>query len=370
MHELLGAARTHPPADPERPGDADVRDGVADVTAPVVVAPLDLDGLVTDAFLRHDAQHARSQQTAPGVSLTYVCQRQAALRFAGADYTDDVVDEKRAAALGTWVHAGLLPQLRRVVGGRARYEVPVEVTPWLKGHVDLWLHQDGTTLDVKTCTDSKLSKVRQEGADPKHVAAGHLYALGLRNSVKGADPQQVAVLYVGRERGDHVTVSQPYDPEVTAEALDWWETARMYGTAPSSGGPDMAPIGDRRGPGLDLVCDGCPFASRCWPGVDGARPQSRLVKDGDVMTEDALQQLADATKRKAQAEKDAEWAKALLDGTPPGQYGPWLLKRQRDTPPKPVVDLDAAKAAGLALPTKLNNGRRGGTSVAFVGGTT
>lgn len=326
---------------------------------------LDLDRLVSDAFLRHDQHHERSQQDAPGVSLTYVCQRQAAYRFAGVPYTDTVEDEKRAAALGTWVHAGLLPQLRRVVGGRARYEVPVQVTPWLSGHVDLWLHRERVTLDVKTCTDGKLSRVRQYGADDRHVAAGHLYAHGLAQTVKGAQPETVAVLYVGRERGDHVTVAQPYDPDVTAAALGWWVAAKQYA---DDGAPDQAPIGDRRGPGLDVVCDGCPFQSRCWPSLEGVKPQARLVKDGDVLTEDALAQLADAAKRKAAAERDADWAKALLDGTPPGQYGPWLLKRNRDTPPKAVPDLAAAKALGIDLPTKLDNGRRGATSVEYVGG--
>lgn len=332
------------------------------------MADLDLDGLVSDAFLRHDAHHARSQQDAPGVSLTYVCQRQAAYRFAGTPYTDVVEDEKRAAALGTWVHAGLLPQLRRVVGGRARYEVPVQVTPWLGGSVDLWLHQERVTLDVKTCTDGKLSKVRQHGADERHVAAGHLYAHGLAQTVKGAKPETVAVLYVGRERGDHVTVAQPYDPTVTEDALGWWVGAKRYAT---DGQPDAAPIGDRRGPGLDVTCDGCPFASRCWPDQAGVKPQARLVTHGDVLTEDALAQLADATKRAAAAKADQDWAKALLDGTDPGQYGPWRLKRQKDSAPKAVLDAPEAEALlktlGVAPPVKLSGGRRGSTTVDYVG---
>lgn len=332
---------------------------------------LDLDGLVSDAFLRHDAHHARSQQDAPGVSLTLVCQRQAAYRFAGVPYTDTVVDEKRAAALGTWVHAGLLPQLRRVVGGRARYEVPVQVTDYLGGHVDLWLHKERTTLDVKTCTDGKLSKVRQDGADLRHMMAGHLYAHGLRQSVKGADPQQVAVLYVGRERGDHVTVAQPYDHDLTVAGLDWWAAAKGYA---DDGVPDLAPIGDRRGPGLDVNCDGCPFQSRCWPALPaGVKPQAGLVVQGDVLVEDALAQLSDATKRASAAKADQDWAKALLDGTAPGTYGPWKLKRQKDSPPKDVLDPDAAQAvlkdAGLPLPIKTTNGRRGSTTVEYVGGT-
>lgn len=312
----------------------------------------DVAELVSQAFLRAEATHDRSQQRLPGPSDVGSCPRRVALMVADAPTTDpEDLTEKRAAFVGTWVHAGLLPQMRRVVGGRARYEVPVTVTdtdPPLRGSVDLWLPKDRLLVDLKTKGTSALSRVRTSGPSLRESYQVHLYAYGLQRA--GHQVEQVALVYMGRERGDVHVHQQPVDPDVTADALAWWDAA----VASAGMDPWSAPRGsDRRGPGLDYVCDECPWRTGCWPGV--TKPQAGAVLDGSVSVEAACALLDDATARKSQAEKDQSWARALLADTEPQQYGPWRLTRSRGSVSQ-VVDREATEQLlalhDLELPTK------------------
>ncbi|MGV8973208.1 MAG: PD-(D/E)XK nuclease family protein [Rhodoglobus sp.] len=258
-----------------------------------------------------DSIRPRTQQKALGISAIGKCHRYAGYVTHGTDPTD----EKRShpsALLGTLLHEALLPVLAREWGGQ--HSVPVEVSlgddlPPIPGEADLVVNDE--VIDLKTGTEAVIERVVRDGqAKPDHHRQTNLYRLGLVQS--GRKINWASILYLGRSRGETVSFESPYDPVVIDEARQWW---RSVHASPKPEALDRS----EHGPGLSIICDGCEFRSRCWPNAQA----TILDEGGDEATESALTMLRDALDRTNAAKKDADFAKAVLAGTMPGEYGRW-----------------------------------------------
>lgn len=284
-----------------------------------------------------DQERPRYQQTAVGISELGGCMRQAAYKVSGAEPTDEDTSNHAPAMIGTWLHEALLPRLAAAsTDPGARIEVPVQVTSGplpLPGTIDLLTAKNA--LDVKTVSGWGWQRVLTEG--PKRQHRWQLHTYGQAYVEETGDPlDDVTLLFFARDSGEVMAHTEPWSPVVAAEALTWWAAAVEYGQT----APDAAPREDRRGPGHDIVCSGCPFRTRCWGPASEWPVQTQLAAGPGLET--MLGVLHAATRAKSQAEKDQAFAKDALAATDPGIYGRYRLRRGRGSAPM-VVDADAAE---------------------------
>lgn len=258
-----------------------------------------------------DAARPRTQQTQLGISDIGKCHRYAGYVHHGTEPSD----EKRshpAALIGTLLHDALLPVMAAQWGGE--HSVPVIVDlgdglPPIPGEADLVVGDE--VIDLKTGTEAVIERVVRDCAPrPDHHRQVNLYRLGLTQA--GREINWASILLLGRSRGETVSFAAPFDEEVVEQARGWWRSVQA---SPKPEALDRT----ERGPGLSIVCSGCPFRSRCWP-----NQQATLIDEGGgSATESALTMLRDALDKRNTADKDADFAKAILAGIEPGEYGKW-----------------------------------------------
>jgi hypothetical protein len=321
-------------------------------------------GLLRRAVMRWDAQHVRSAQLAPGISSLGRCRRRAAYGLAGLPA--DVAYEpqpKPSAAIGTWVHEGLLPLLTQELRP-ARRELSVE---WagLPGHVDLYPQWLSLVLDVKVVGPWQLDLARVEGMRGKDRQQVTGYADALR--AEGKPAEYVGVLYVAsatnlvEQDGEGHLQIEPRSPEVTKWNTVWWDEVRA-----AEENPDEAPR-DEQGPGLSIVCDGCPFLRRCWgpdaePGQTG--PQAVITDEEIARAADEYDTARREEKAAGERKKLAAAQLRLAQGVYREHDGAdgWTVGFGR---PQSRMDQEAARelieAFGMRVPYK--TGDRGAISV-------
>lgn len=268
------------------------------------------------------------------------CRREGAYKLAGTPVSDHPgQSQARASVLGTWIHREALPIYAAELGPAAEYERPVKVRVGgleLGGTMDIW--DDPDVHDLKTCVDPGLHGLRRIGGlYTDHRIQFNVYGLGMYQ--EGNDVQNVAGMYLHRERGELEVVVEPFTKASVVGVVDRVTEIRHYAAT----NPDKAPQ-DGRGPGLSYACDGCAFLRRCWgddavPGVVGGQA-NRVVDDAD--REGALLALDDASARRSAASADYNFAKALLGRTKPGIYRSMSLRRG-----KAGEQLDQTAAAKL-----------------------
>lgn len=267
---------------------------------------------VADAWLRADMLHDRNWQTDPGISSVFGCQRQVAYQFKGTKPTDPPRAGSRInrqATLGTWIHEHFLPLLADALGAAV---VEVEVfADFVRGHLDL----AGTTyvIDLKTCSTAKLSKVRNYGPSKRNRGQTMLYARARRDA--GHKVDRIGLVFIDRENGEDYCWVEDYDDALAEEGLIWFLEAK-------GANPDYLPRGGK-GPGLDFICDECPFRTRCWP--DGQATIRTEAVDSDAAIESALAMYRAEADAESAAEGTKKFAGAILSGLPKGEYGPWKL---------------------------------------------
>ena len=288
---------------------------------------------VAAGFVAEDADRARGPHHL-GLSALGGCTRAAAYALSRTPASDQPPpSEGRAANLGTWEHAGLLPRLAEQMGGQV--EVPLVLRAAgveLPGHADLL--PPGGVLDLKTVGEYRLQTVRRV-ASPYHSHRVQVMGYALAALQQGHRVRWVIWLYMDRATGQVEVIVEEFVERRALEVIDRVSEVRRYAAA-----PDDAPR-EERGPGLSLVCDGCWFLRRCWG--DDAEPervgaQRSLVAGAmpsDVAPDPravwALSRYADAAAREGEARRDKEFYAAVLDGLPHGQYGPWKLRRGKSS---------------------------------------
>lgn len=286
----------------------------------------ELRSAVPAAFSKFSRDRARDPRI---LSMSGIggCTRAAAYRVAGVEPTDlDLSDEARAANLGTWEHEGLLPHLAAVLPGGATIEQKTRLRAAgldIPGHLDLRWRT--AVVDLKTVGEHRLTGVRRAAAPYwDHRVQVFGYCLGEHQA--GRPVSHAGWLYMDRANGDAEIVVEPFTNAAAMMVID-----RIAEIVQYADDPEEAPR-DERGPGLSIICNGCPFLRRCW-GPDAVPehigPQARLVRnDPDAIA--AMAEYDDARQRESDGKRDKAFAAAKLSRTKFGQYGPWKYNRNRD----------------------------------------
>ncbi|MFD7769875.1 PD-(D/E)XK nuclease family protein [Streptomyces sp. NPDC059787] len=339
-----------------------------------------------------DARRPRSLQQQLGASDT-VCERRAAYIVAGTAPTDET--DKKAAILGTYIHEGLLGAARSEYGWLVERAVADDM---IKGHIDAVQLDEATAArvparhrpkvpaealtveDVKTKSTYLWDKVRRYGASPAELRQVYLYADLLRTvgfeDVRGQrylaklgplEVERIRFRFVNRDNGAEHVQEFPFDPTEATRAR-WWVQRVLELDSPEQARRDFD------GPGLDAICDHCPFMTACWglPEQPGAPVQTTLIHD-DADRAKALADYVRGHELETEGKKIKKKARAMLSTSPAGAYGrnelawggespKWEvdvqgmvdLHEDADIPVPMVPDedrmIDNLKAAGLAVP--------------------
>ncbi|MFI1063882.1 PD-(D/E)XK nuclease family protein [Streptomyces spororaveus] len=274
------------------------------------------------------------------------CTRRAAYQLAGIEPSDDVSGrEHRAAHLGTALHDWLLPALADALGHEVTWiEEPVALRLEgleVPGSYDLHTLAvaGGLLIDVKTLGYQD---------PPEEPSRAHLvqvcgYAAALRQ--QGHDVDHIAIVYVSRITGETSTRLYPFDDDLIRLLA-----ARLRDLKRWAQDPDWAPRDAHRGPALDVVCDGCPYASRCWPGAGpGISAQAAQVRtDADAAR--IGRELAQARRESSAWEKRKELLSAMLANTRAGTYaGDGYRVKVSDRSGAPQLDQRAARTRLMDL---------------------
>ncbi|HEY4630688.1 MAG TPA: hypothetical protein VIG96_05245, partial [Blastococcus sp.] len=123
------------------------------------------------------------------------------------------------------------------------------------------------------------------------------------------------IRYLSRDSGEDVVFEADHDPALTAEAIVW--LSDVYATVDGDG-PEAVPR-DGFGPGVDTMCDWCPFLDMCWglpvdAGTEGEDSrQARLT----VTDQDYVEAVHDYDAWRAaenEAKRHKEFARERLRG--------------------------------------------------------
>lgn len=317
-----------------------------------------------------DSRRARSRQRKIGASEIGECRRRAGYRIARTKPTN--ASTGLQAALGTMIHKGALAALKRMYGGWTEVRVDSEQ---VKGSID-YLRPSGITAggvlyactvdDLKTTSKGSFEKVQTRGAYAKHwyqvttyswlLRTGHLVDRRLvRDGYEpgtAIDVDQMLLRYVCRDNGEELLIERDYDPAFAAEAILW--LTDVYAMVEEHG-VDYVPR-DGFGPGIDSMCDYCPFLDECWgPPVEAEQSrQSQLT----VTDEDLIEAVSDYDKWRSvesEAKRHKEFARERCRGKS-GVAGDLVLAWTGGNS-RPQVDKDAALQSlverGEVLPTRM-----------------
>jgi hypothetical protein len=185
--------------------------------------------LLLDVLRAKDAGRARSKQTQVGPSELGGCRRKVWYRLNGRDATNDN-ELKLAAIMGTAIHAAIEDAISVADPKGEKYlvEIPVEYNG-MKAHIDLFIPQTGDVIDWKTVKVKNLSYFPTQQQRWQVQVYGYL----LDKSGKG-NPRTVNLVAISRD-GDERDVkvhSEPYDPKIAEEALNWLAAIKESAVAP------------------------------------------------------------------------------------------------------------------------------------------
>jgi hypothetical protein len=300
---------------------------------------------LTDAAKLIDARSSRSTQRKVGASDIGVCRRRAGYVHHRTEVSNPENLTGLPAVVGTWIHKGALSTMQRLWGTVIETRVEDDL---LRGHVDgldlpndlrvkaglpenEWAPDVVEVDDLKTKRDARaVDYVRNRGPKRSELFQVHLYSDLIRRGKIKPIQRQARLAELGplevetvrlryfprtgeeREASAEFVHTQPFDPDIAAEAWSWVEQVSR------STRPEDLPR-DEDGPGLSVACDHCPFRRECWGEEDGAAPQSQLiVTDADLARVLRAYDVARTDERDAKHRKDV--ARATLDATAPAIY--------------------------------------------------
>lgn len=330
-----------------------------EVAAPVVPAPSPdpeaerkrLETATRQAFLNESAARQRPPWHF-GLSSLGGCRKASAYAISRTAPSDPEIPvrEGRAANLGTWQHAGLLPRLAEQLPGS---QIEVKVRLRLAGLVipgSIDLDDPQTVLDLKTVGEHRLNGVvRSYAAYSNHRLQAGGY--GLARLQEGRPPRFIAFHYLDRANGDECIVVERFTNAYAQEVMD-----RVDELAELALAPDEAPR-DERGPGLSFSCDECPWLRRCWgPDAEpGSTRALRVHEDADI--EAALLDYDRARAIESAAKADKKLAEAKVEGARYGQYGRATYGRGKEiVGDDPYAAARKLKALGLDVPQGTKRG--------------
>jgi len=264
------------------------------------------------------------------------------LVLAPADY--------REARIGSLIHKQTVKSLKLLYPWQ-EFEQPVTINGLDRASAyDRYDEVTAEVEDLKTAGDWRWDDVIDNGVSLNVWKQVALYALGLIEA--GRPVKTLKITYLKRCNGHDMTETVLFDLEfaeaarqellgiaamldLAADEAEGWDPAAHDGEEYDPG--DLLPR-TRSGPGLDKLCDRCPFRIHCWKMDEaeelGRSPQS-LVELGQVPAEpDVIWAIEENVKAKAlngEADKLKKSTGLLIEGLTPGRYGPggiWTIAEQ------------------------------------------
>ena len=173
-----------------------------------------------------DASRSRSTQKQVGPSELGGCRRKVWYRLNETNENE----LKLAAIMGTAIHATIEEALELADPTGEKYVVETEVEyNGMKAHIDLWIPETGDVVDWKTVKVKNLSYFPSQQQRWQVQVYGYL----LDKSGKGK-PRTVNLVAIARD-GDERDVkvhSEPYDPAIAEEAMNWLSAIKESPSAP------------------------------------------------------------------------------------------------------------------------------------------
>lgn len=185
--------------------------------------------LLLEVLRAKDASRARSKQTQIGPSELGGCRRKVWYRLNDQPETNDN-EMKLAAIMGTAIHATIEDAIQTVDPKGEKYWVETEVEyNGMKAHVDLFIPETGDVVDWKTVKVKNLSYFPSQQQRWQVQVYGYLLDKSGKGKVQTVN--LVAIARDGDER-DVKVHSEPYDPAIAEEALNWLAAIKESAEAP------------------------------------------------------------------------------------------------------------------------------------------
>jgi len=184
---------------------------------------MDINGLLTKSLNAYDSQRDRSKQVEIGPSSIGGCRRQVYHKLIGTPVTNPDT-EGLAAILGTFIHAGIAEAITREDPFKDNFLIETEVVyEGLKGHVDLYIKDQGLVVDWKTTTKKNLRNF------PSYQQRMQVQVYGYLLAMNGYDVKYVSLAAIPRDGGmkDIVSHVEPYDIDIAQAGLDWLEELKF-----------------------------------------------------------------------------------------------------------------------------------------------
>ena len=176
-----------------------------------------------------DAGRARSKQTPVGPSELGGCRSKVWYRLNDQPETNDN-ELKLSAIMGTAIHAEIEKAITIADPKGEKYWVETSVEyNGMKAHIDLYIPETGDVIDWKTVKVKNLSYFPSLQQRWQVQVYGYL----LDKSGKGS-PRTVNLVAIARD-GDERDVrvhSEPYDPKLAEDALNWLSAIKESADAP------------------------------------------------------------------------------------------------------------------------------------------
>ena len=184
---------------------------------------------LVDILHAKENSRARSNQVQIGPSELGGCRRKVYYRLHDQHQTNDN-EMKLAAIMGTAIHSAIEQAIALADPEGKKYLVEQEVE-WgdMKAHIDLWIPETGDVVDWKTVKKNNLSYFPSTQQRWQVQVYGYL----LEKSGKGK-PTQVNLVAIPRD-GDERDIkvhSEPYDPTIAEEALNWLAAIKETDSVP------------------------------------------------------------------------------------------------------------------------------------------
>ena len=184
---------------------------------------------LVDILHAKENSRARSNQVQIGPSELGGCRRKVYYRLHDQHQTNDN-EMKLAAIMGTAIHSAIEQAIALADPEGKKYLVEQEVE-WgdMKAHIDLWIPETGDVVDWKTVKKNNLSYFPSTQQRWQVQVYGYL----LEKSGKGK-PTTVNLVAIPRD-GDERDIkvhSEPYDPTIAEEALNWLAAIKETDSVP------------------------------------------------------------------------------------------------------------------------------------------
>jgi hypothetical protein len=284
---------------------------------------------------------ARSNQVQIGPSELGGCRRKVYYRLHDQHPTNDN-EMKLAAIMGTAIHAAIENAIALADPEGKKYLVEQEVE-WgdMKAHIDLWIPETGDVVDWKTVKKNNLSYFPSTQQRWQVQVYGYL----LEKSGKGK-PTTVNLVAIPRD-GDERDIkvhSEPYDPTIAEEALNWLAAIKETDSVPEPERDEnyckfYCKYYDATG---DIGCVGLKKK-------DGKELENNLIADPDADRAALLYLQLGQQIKELETQQDSlkESLAGLLGTTQSGLAINWTTVAGRKT-----VDTKALEDSGVEIPYK------------------